>query len=64
MKIEVAMAQIEAVGASEKEALKHSEATQKEIDEFTDSTVTTLKRAHMAESAQKAMVGHCRRICQ
>nr|GFA66551.1 nucleic acid-binding, OB-fold protein [Tanacetum cinerariifolium] len=51
MKFEVAMAQIEAVGASKKEALKRSEATQKEIDELKDSTEAALKRAHMVESA-------------
>nr|GEY50154.1 WEB family protein At5g55860 [Tanacetum cinerariifolium] len=34
MKVEVAMAQIEAIGASEKKALKWSEATQKEINEL------------------------------
>ncbi|GJS94376.1 hypothetical protein Tco_0801344 [Tanacetum coccineum] len=38
MKVEAAMAQIEVVGASEKEALKRSKATQKEIDELKDST--------------------------
>ncbi|GJU92527.1 DNA helicase [Tanacetum coccineum] len=54
MKVEAAMAQIEAVGASEKEALKRSEATQKEIDELKDSTEAALKRAHMVESAQKS----------
>ncbi|GJX72269.1 retrovirus-related pol polyprotein from transposon TNT 1-94 [Tanacetum coccineum] len=64
MKTKAAMAQIEAVGASEKEALKCSEATQKEIDEFTNSTKVALKRDHMVKSAQKAMVGPRRHICQ
>ncbi|GJX01766.1 hypothetical protein Tco_0185679 [Tanacetum coccineum] len=54
MKVEAAMAQIEVVGASEKEALKRSKATQKEIDELKDSTEADLKRAHMVESAQKS----------
>ncbi|GKB87395.1 hypothetical protein Tco_0959667, partial [Tanacetum coccineum] len=64
MKIKVAMAQIEAVGASEKEALKRLEATQKEIDEFTNSTEEALKRSYMVKAAQKAMVGHRHHICQ
>ncbi|GJZ44889.1 hypothetical protein Tco_0592485 [Tanacetum coccineum] len=48
---------IEAVRASEKEAVKRLEATQKEIDELKAATEAALKRAHMAESAQKAVEG-------
>nr|GEX93067.1 WEB family protein At5g55860 [Tanacetum cinerariifolium] len=44
MKVEAVMTQIEAIGASEKEALKRSEATQKEIKELKDSTEVALKR--------------------
>ncbi|GKE84702.1 hypothetical protein Tco_1558444, partial [Tanacetum coccineum] len=46
---------IEAVGESEKQAVKRSEATQKEIDELKASTEATLKQAHMAEFAQKSV---------
>ncbi|GJR85457.1 WEB family protein [Tanacetum coccineum] len=61
MKVEAAMAQIEAVRASEKEAVKRLEATQKEIDELKAATEAALKRAHMAESAQKAVEGELKR---
>ncbi|GJS72852.1 hypothetical protein Tco_0705693 [Tanacetum coccineum] len=53
--------QIEAVGASDKHAVKLSEATQKEIDELKAFTESDLKRAHMAESAQKAVEGELKR---
>lgn len=61
MKVGAAMAQVEAVKASENEALKRLEATQKEIDEMKAATEAALKRAEMAEAAKRAVEGELRR---
>ncbi|KAF8409752.1 hypothetical protein HHK36_005831 [Tetracentron sinense] len=61
MKVAAAMAQVEAVKASENEALKRLEATQKEIEDMKASTEEALKRAEMAEAAKKAVEGELRR---
>ncbi|CAN4103903.1 unnamed protein product [Withania somnifera] len=54
MRVAAAMAQVEAVKASENEALKKLEATQKEIDDIKTATQESLKKAEMAEAAKKA----------
>ncbi|XP_040986953.1 WEB family protein At5g55860 [Juglans microcarpa x Juglans regia] len=61
MKVAAAMAQVEAVKASENEALKRLEATQKEIEDMKAATEAALKRAEMAEAAKKAVEGELRR---
>ncbi|KAH7544544.1 hypothetical protein JRO89_XS15G0183200 [Xanthoceras sorbifolium] len=61
MKVGAAMAQVEAVKASENEALKRLEATQKEIEDMKAATEEALKRAEMAEAAKKAVEGELRR---
>ncbi|GAB4845916.1 hypothetical protein Ancab_024922 [Ancistrocladus abbreviatus] len=61
MKVAAAMAQVEAVKASENEALKRLEAAKKEIDDMKAATEEALKRAEMAEAAKKAVEGELRR---
>lgn len=61
MKVAAAMAQVEAVKASENEALKKLEATQKEIEDMKAATEEALKRAEMAEAAKRAVEGELRR---
>ncbi|KAL6999105.1 hypothetical protein U1Q18_000271 [Sarracenia purpurea var. burkii] len=61
MKVAAALAQVEAIKASENEALKRLEATQKEIDDMKVATREALKRAEMAEAAKKAVEGELRR---
>ncbi|KAG8365164.1 hypothetical protein BUALT_Bualt18G0075800 [Buddleja alternifolia] len=61
MKVEAAMAQVEAVKAGENEALKRLEATQKEIEEMKSATKEALRKAEMAEAAKKAVEGELRR---
>ncbi|CAN4102602.1 unnamed protein product [Withania somnifera] len=61
MRVGAAMAQVEAVKASEYEALKKLEATQKEIDDIKTTTQEALKKAEMAEAAKKAVEGELRR---
>ncbi|XP_010252811.1 PREDICTED: WEB family protein At5g55860-like [Nelumbo nucifera] len=61
MKVAAAMAQVEAVKASENEALKRLEATQKEIEEIKAATEEALKKAEMAEEAKRAIEGELRR---
>ncbi|KAM7279921.1 hypothetical protein ACFE04_007055 [Oxalis oulophora] len=61
MKVAAALAQVEAVKASENEALKKLEATQKEINDMKSATVDALRRAEMAEAAKKAVEGELRR---
>lgn len=61
LKVAAAMAQVEAVKASENEALMRMEATQKEIDNMRTATQEALKRAEMAETAKKVVEGELRR---
>ncbi|KZV56350.1 hypothetical protein F511_00347 [Dorcoceras hygrometricum] len=61
MKVAAAMAQVEAVKASENEALKRLEAMQKEIEDLKAATQEALKKAEMAEAAKKAVEGELSR---
>ncbi|KAL2245202.1 UNVERIFIED_CONTAM: WEB family protein [Sesamum indicum] len=61
MKVAAAMAQAEAVNASENEALSRLEATLKEIEDMKSATQAALKKAEMAEAAKKAVEGELRR---
>ncbi|KAK9006103.1 hypothetical protein V6N11_035151 [Hibiscus sabdariffa] len=61
MEVAAAMAQVEAVKASENEVLKRLEATQKEIEDMKVATADALKRAEMAEAAKRAVEGELRR---
>ncbi|KAE8733520.1 DNA-directed RNA polymerase family protein [Hibiscus syriacus] len=61
MKVAAAMAQIEAVKASENEALKRFEVIKKEIEDMKVATADALKRAEMAEAAKKVVEGELRR---
>lgn len=61
MKVAAAVAQVEAVRASENEALKRLEATRKEIEEMKAETEASLKRAVMAEAAKRAVEGELRK---
>ncbi|KAK4341927.1 hypothetical protein RND71_037743 [Anisodus tanguticus] len=60
IRVGAAIAQVEAVKASENEALKKLEATQ-EIDNIKTATQEALKKAEMAEAAKKAIEGELRR---
>ncbi|KAG0499120.1 hypothetical protein HPP92_003811 [Vanilla planifolia] len=55
------MAQVEAVRASENEAIKRLETTQKEINDIGLATQDALKRAEMADAAKKAVEGELKR---
>ncbi|XP_068643413.1 WEB family protein At5g55860-like [Aristolochia californica] len=61
MKVAAALAQAEAVRASENEALKRLEVMRKEIEETEAATAEALKRAEMAEAAKRAVEGELRR---
>ncbi|XP_022936419.1 WEB family protein At5g55860-like [Cucurbita moschata] len=61
MKVAAALAQVEAVKASENEIIKKLGASQKEIEDMKTATVEALKRAEMAEAAKKAVEGELRR---
>ncbi|KAG9448583.1 hypothetical protein H6P81_008548 [Aristolochia fimbriata] len=61
MKVAAALAQVEAVRASENEALKRLEVLEKEIEEAEAATTEALKRAEMAEAAKRAVEGELRR---
>lgn len=61
LRVSAAMAQVEAVKASEKEILKRLEALLKEIDEMRGATQEALKKAEMAEAAKKAVESELRR---
>ncbi|KAG6634762.1 WEB family protein At5g55860-like [Carya illinoinensis] len=61
MKVAAAMAQVEAVKASENEVLKRLEATRKEIEGMKGATEAALKSAEMAEAAKRAVEGELRR---
>ncbi|KAG9154559.1 hypothetical protein Leryth_015001 [Lithospermum erythrorhizon] len=55
IKVAAAMAEVEAVKASENEALKKLESMQKEIDEMKAMTHEALKKTEMDEAARKAV---------
>ncbi|KAH1264841.1 WEB family protein [Glycine max] len=61
MKVAAAKAQVEAVKASENEALKRLETTQKEIEDIKTATQEALKKAEMAEAAKRAVESELRR---
>ncbi|CAI9772786.1 unnamed protein product [Fraxinus pennsylvanica] len=61
LKVAAAIAQVEAVRASEEEALKKLEASKKEIEDMKTATQEALKKAEMAEAAKKAVEGELRR---
>ncbi|KAK4782229.1 hypothetical protein SAY86_016331 [Trapa natans] len=61
MEVAVSLAQVDALEASEKEALKRLEAIKGEIEEMKWETETALKRAEMAEAAKSAVEGELRK---
>ncbi|CAN6448354.1 unnamed protein product [Victoria cruziana] len=61
MKVAAAMAQVEAVKASEKEALQKLESIRKEMKDIEVATNEALKRAEMADAARKAVEGELKR---
>ncbi|OAY68077.1 WEB family protein [Ananas comosus] len=61
MKVAAAMAQVEAVKASENEAIKRLEAARKEMEDMEIATEEALKRAEMAEAAKRAVELELRR---
>lgn len=61
MKVAAAIAQVEAVRASENEAIKKLEAARKEMEDMETATEEALKTAEMAEAAKKAVEGELRR---
>ncbi|XP_013612637.1 PREDICTED: WEB family protein At5g55860 [Brassica oleracea var. oleracea] len=61
MKVAAALAQVEAVRASENETLKKLETTQEEIEKLKTATEEALKKAAMADAAKKAVEGELRR---
>ncbi|KAL3637543.1 hypothetical protein CASFOL_018711 [Castilleja foliolosa] len=61
MRVEAAMAQVEAVRASEKEAFRRLESYDKEIEVMKSETKEALRKAEMAEAAKKAVEGELRR---
>ncbi|KAG6503617.1 hypothetical protein ZIOFF_035933 [Zingiber officinale] len=61
MKVAAAVAQADAVRASENEAIKKLEAARKEMEDMETATVEVLKRAEMAEAAKRAVEGELRR---
>ncbi|MBA0632499.1 hypothetical protein Godav_001227 [Gossypium davidsonii] len=61
MKVKAAMARVEAVKASENEALERIEAIQKEIEDMQAATMDALKRAEVAEAAKMAVEGELQR---
>ncbi|KAH9607177.1 hypothetical protein KSS87_021243 [Heliosperma pusillum] len=61
MKVAAAMAQVEAVKASEDEAMQRLEASRKEIEDMKIATEEALKKAEMAEAAKKAVEGELKR---
>ncbi|CAA2972193.1 WEB family protein At5g55860-like [Olea europaea var. sylvestris] len=61
LKVAAAIAQVEAVRASEEEAIKKFEASQNEIEDMKTATQEALKKAEMAEAAKKAVEGELRR---
>lgn len=61
MKVAAALAQVDAIKASENEALKKLESTQQEIQTMKAAISQALKKAEMAESAKRAVEGELRK---
>ncbi|KAK2984245.1 hypothetical protein RJ640_010204 [Escallonia rubra] len=61
MKVATAMAQVEAIIASEKEALRRLESSLKETEAIEAATKDALKKADMAEAAKQAVEGELRK---
>ncbi|XP_042403495.1 WEB family protein At5g55860-like isoform X1 [Zingiber officinale] len=61
MKVGAALAQVEAVHASENEAIKKLEAARKEMEDMEAATEEALKKAEMAEAAKKAVEGELKK---
>ncbi|KQJ89537.1 WEB family protein At5g55860 [Brachypodium distachyon] len=61
MKVAAALAQVNAVRASESEAIKKLEAAQKEMEDIELATEEALKKAEMAEAANKAVESELKR---
>ncbi|KAH0932152.1 hypothetical protein HID58_009269 [Brassica napus] len=61
MKVAAAVAQVDAVRASENETVKKFETTQEEIVKIKTATEEALKKAAMADAAKKAVEGELRR---
>lgn len=61
MKVAAAMAQVEAVKASENEAFQRLETTLKEIEDMKTATQEALKKAEMAEAAKRVVENELRR---
>ncbi|CAM0950228.1 unnamed protein product [Alopecurus aequalis] len=61
MKVSAAMAQVEAVRASENGAIRKMETARKEMEDMELATEEALKRAEMAEAAKKAVEGELKR---
>ncbi|KAF3783553.1 WEB family protein [Nymphaea thermarum] len=61
MKVAAAMAQVEAVKASEKEALQKLESIRKEMEDTEVATNESNRRAQMADAARKAVEGELKR---
>ncbi|PKA47526.1 WEB family protein [Apostasia shenzhenica] len=62
MKLAAAMAQVEAIRASENEMTKRLEAMKKEMADMEAATQGALKRAEMADAAKKAIEGELTRL--
>ncbi|MQM18776.1 hypothetical protein Taro_051771 [Colocasia esculenta] len=60
-RVAAALAQVEAVRASENDAIKRLEAIQKEMEEIKSATEAALKTAEMAEAARTAVEGEMKR---
>lgn len=61
MKVAAAMAQVEAVRASENEAIQKMKTARREMEDMELATEEALKRAEMAEAAKKAVEGELKR---
>ncbi|XP_048570099.1 WEB family protein At5g55860-like [Triticum urartu] len=61
MKVAAAMAQVDAVRASENEAIKKLEAARKEMEDMELATEEALKKAETAEAANKAVESELKR---
>ncbi|CAA7409630.1 unnamed protein product [Spirodela intermedia] len=61
MKVAAAAAQVEAVRASENEAVKRLEALQQELVEVKSATEDAIKRAEMADAARRAVEAEMKR---
>uniref|UniRef100_A0A453K1C3 WEB family protein n=3 Tax=Aegilops tauschii TaxID=37682 RepID=A0A453K1C3_AEGTS len=61
MKVAAAMAQVEAVRASENEAIQKMKTARREMEDMELATEEALKRAETAEAAKKAVEGELKR---